>query len=151
MQDREIKMENQESIVRLISCIYRYSQIHIAKKLGAYNIGSGQFSFLMALYHCDGVSQESIAKTLRVDKATTARAIKKLIETGYVFKERNPLDKRMYQVFLTERAKKIKPKIVKILSEWTEFLRSDFTKEERVLFTKLLKKIVKNASSIKQN
>lgn len=144
-------MENQESIGRLISCIHRYSQIHIAKELGDYNIGSGQFSFLMILYHNDGVSQESIAKALRVDKATTARAIKKLMEEGYVYKERNPLDKRVYKVFLTERAKKIKPKIIKILSEWTEFLLSDFTKEERELFTKLLIKIAKNASSIKQD
>ena len=144
-------MENQESIGRLISYIHRYSQIHIAKELGAYNIGSGQFSFLMALYHNDGVSQESIAKALRVDKATTARAIKKLMEEGYVYKERNPLDKRVYKVFLTERAKKIKPKIIKILSEWTEFLLSDYTKEERELFTKLLIKIAKNASSIKQD
>jgi len=144
-------MENQESIGRLISYIYRYSQIHIAKELGDYNIGSGQFSFLMILYHNDGVSQESIAKALRVDKATTARAIKKLMEEEYVYKERSLLDKRVYKVFLTERAKKIKSKIIRVLSGWTEFLLSDFTKEERELFTKLLIKIAKNASSIKQD
>lgn len=144
-------MENQESIGRLISYIYRYSQIHIAKELGDYNIGSGQFSFLMILYHNDGVSQESIAKALRVDKATTARAIKKLMEEEYVYKERSLLDKRVYKVFLTERAKKIKSKIIRVLSGWTEFLLSDFTKEERELFTKLLIKIAKNTSSIKQD
>lgn len=151
MQNGEIKMENQESIGRLISYIHRHSQIHIAKELGTYNIGSGQFSFLMILYHNDGVSQESIAKALRVDKATTARAIKKLMEEEYVYKERSPLDKRVYKVFLTERAKKIKSKIIRVLSGWTEFLLSDFTKEERELFTKLLIKIAKNASSIKQD
>ena len=144
-------MENQESIGRLISCIHRFSQIHIAKELGVYAIGSGQFSFLMALYHNDGVNQESIAKSLRVNKATTARAIKKLIEEGYVYRKKDRSDRRAYRVFLTKKAKKIKPKIIEMLSEWTGFLLSDFTKEERELFTKLLKKIVKNASSIKQD
>jgi len=144
-------MENQESIGRLISCIHRFNQIHIAKELGVYVIGSGQFSFLMALYHCDGVSQESIAKALRVDKATTARAVNKLKERGYVYREKDPSDKRAYKVFLTKKAKKIKPKIIKILSGWTEILLSDFTEKERKLFTKLLKKTVDNALSIKQD
>ncbi len=144
-------MENQESIGRLISCIHRFSQIHIAKELGTYNIGSGQIGFLMALYHNDGVNQESIAKALRVDKATTARAVNKLKENGYVYREKDSSDKRAYKVFLTKKAKKIKPKIIGILSEWTGFLLSDFTEKERKLFTKLLKKTVDNASSIKQD
>jgi DNA-binding MarR family transcriptional regulator len=139
------KMKKQESIGRLISCIYRYSQFNIAKKLCFYNIGRGQISFLMSLYNCDGVSQENMAKKLRIDKSTAARAVKKLINKGYIIKERDLSDKRKYKVFLTEKAKKIKPKITKIVSEWSEALLSDFTDEERKILIKFLKKIIKNA------
>jgi len=137
-------MENLESIGRLISCIYRCGQFHIAKKLEFYKIGRGQFSFLMTLYNCDGVNQENIAKNLRMDKSTAARAVQKLMKEGYVIKERDSSDKRAYKVFLTGKAKIIKPKIIKILSEWTETLFSDFTENERKIFTKFLNKIVNN-------
>lgn len=137
-------MEKQESIGRLISCIYRCGQFHIAKKLEFFKIGRGQFSFLMTLYNCDGVNQENIAKNLRMDKSTAARAVQKLMKEGYVIKKRDPSDKRAFKVFLTEKAKIFKPKIIKILSEWTEVLLSDFTEDERKIFSKFLKKIVKN-------
>jgi len=138
-------MKNQELIGRFISCIYRYSQFNIAKKLYFYKIGRGQFSFLMTLYNCDGISQENIAKKVRIDKSTAARAVKKLMDEGYVIKERDLSDKRAYKVFLTEKAIKIKPEIIKIVSEWSEALLSDFTEEERKILIKFLKKIVKNA------
>jgi DNA-binding MarR family transcriptional regulator len=138
-------MENQESIGKLISCIYRYSHFHIAKKLEIYKIGRGQLSFLMTLYNRDGVSQENIARNLKIDKSTVARAIKKLMEEGYVIKERDTSDRRAYKVFLTEKAKIIKPKIINIVSEWFESLLSDFTEDERKILIIFLKKIVKNA------
>jgi DNA-binding MarR family transcriptional regulator len=137
-------MKKQESIGRLISCIYRYSQFNIAKKLDFYNIGRGQIGFLMSLYNCDGVSQEDMAKKLRIDKSTAARAVKKLINEDYIIKERDLSDKRKYKVFLTEKAKKIKPKIIRIVSEWSDALLSDFTDEERKILIKFLKKIIKN-------
>jgi DNA-binding MarR family transcriptional regulator len=99
----------------------------------------------MSLYNCDGVSQEDMAKKLRIDKSTAARAVKKLINEDYIIKERDLSDKRKYKVFLTEKAKKIKPKIIRIVSEWSDALLSDFTDEERKILIKFLKKIIKNA------
>lgn len=143
------KIKNKESIGRWASCIYRYGLIHIGNELKPYNIGSGQFNFLMALYHKDGINQESLAQSLRLDKATTARAITKLMKKGYVTRQKDDLDQRAYKIFLTEKAKKMEPMIKKILSEWTETLLSGFTEDERKLFIDFLKRTVQNAGFVK--
>jgi len=140
---------NQESVGRLTSCIYRYSLIHIGNELKPYNIGSGQFNFLMALYYKDGINQETLAQSLKLDKATTARAITKLIKEGYVTRQKNDLDLRAYKIFLTKKAKKMEPIIKKILSRWTKTLLSGFTEDERKLLLDFLKRTVQNATFVK--
>jgi len=140
---------NQESVGRLTSCIYRYSLIHIGNELKPYNIGSGQFNFLMALYYKDGINQETLAQSLKLDKATTARAITKLIKEGYVTRQKDDLDLRAYKIFLTKKAKKMGPIIKKILSRWTKTLLSGFTEDERKLFLDFLKRTVQNATFVK--
>lgn len=142
-------IEKEESLGKLISCIYRYSQIYIGKELEQYNIGSGQFSFLKRLYHADKIHQEDLAQFLKVDKATGARAIQKLAEEGYVIKERDPADRRAYRIFLTEKGERLEPIIKKISSEWTTILLSGFTEDEKKFVIQSLKKMVRNASSIK--
>ncbi|MEE9151372.1 MAG: MarR family transcriptional regulator [Thermoplasmata archaeon] len=138
-------MKPKESIGRWISLIYRQGQIHIGKELQVYNIGSGQFPFLTVLYDEDGLSQEEISRILNVDKATAGRDIKRLAEEGYVERKRNPEDRRAYKIFLTEKGKKVKPVIRRVLSSWTSILSSDFTEEEKDLIIELLKRMYQNA------
>ena len=100
---------DKEFIGKAISYLYRYGQIYIGKKIEPYGIGSGQFPFLMRLYREDGINQESLSDYLKIDKGTTARAIQKLVDEGYVFRQRDEKDRRSYRVFLTEKGKKLEP------------------------------------------
>ncbi|WP_243466358.1 MFS transporter [Methanosarcina mazei] len=52
---------------------------------------------------------ESLSDYLKIDKGTTARAIQKLVDEGYVFRQRDEKDRRSYRVFLTEKGKKLEP------------------------------------------
>ncbi|HWJ03616.1 MAG TPA: MarR family transcriptional regulator, partial [Verrucomicrobiae bacterium] len=82
------------SIRRDISTLYRYGQAYIAKRIGALDIGSGQYIFLMTLFRKGGISQEELSCYLRIDKGTTAKAIKKLEDGGYIKRETDLKDKR---------------------------------------------------------
>lgn len=134
-----------ESLGRLISCLYRYTQIYIGKELENHTIGSGQFSFLAALGRSEGMSQEELANLFHVDKATSARAIRKLLEEGYVTRERDPADKRKYRILLTEKGKNMHPILKRISAEWTETLLSGFAQDEKECIAPLLEKMVDNA------
>lgn len=139
-------MNQTKSVGRYISCIYRHFHKYMQDQLQEYNLGSGQFHFLMMLYNKDGVNQETLAEILNIDKATSARAIKKLEEQGFVTRKRDTNDRRNYNVFLTEKAKKLQPKIKEILSTWTEILLKDISKEEQNQLFNLLEKIAQNAT-----
>jgi DNA-binding MarR family transcriptional regulator len=123
-----------------IAHIYRSNLAFMTKELEAYRVGSGQFEFLLYLYHEDGVSQETIAKKLKVSKATSARAIQNLETEGYVYRERDETDLRAYRVYLTEKGKKMRDIIFKKQTAFIDILFSDFTFEEKEIFRLLIHK-----------
>ncbi|WP_053010687.1 MarR family winged helix-turn-helix transcriptional regulator [Methanosarcina barkeri] len=125
------EMYHNEFIGKFISFLYRYEQIFIGKKIEPYGIGSGQFPFLMRLYLEDGINQESLSSHQKIDKGTTTRAIQKLVDEGYVFRQRDKKDRRSYRIFLTEKGKKLEPEMKKIASEWEEILFSSFDDNQR--------------------
>jgi DNA-binding MarR family transcriptional regulator len=112
-----------------------------------YNLGSGQFRLLTTLYkHGDGINQEYFANFLKMDKATAARSIKKMENAGFIIREKDEKDKRAYNVFLTDKAKELQPKIKYILARWTQILLKDFSEEEQKTYIDFLKKSEKNAT-----
>jgi len=135
------------SIGRWVSVLYRYSQCYFDKKLEPFNLGSGQFIFLVVLFEKDKVSQEFLTNLLDIDKATTARAIRKLEENGYVKRSIDPKDKRARIVSITEKAFALKPQLKQISEQWTDILTKGFNREERELVLKLLEQMAENAAS----
>lgn len=128
-------------IGRYISQIHRKGSIFISKELNSLGIGSGQIMFLLELYRGDGKNQEELAEILNIDKGTTARAIKKLEEAGFLTRERDLVDKRAYKVYLTEKGKDIKEDVYEIMIKWEEKITSNLNKEESENVVNLLMKI----------
>jgi DNA-binding MarR family transcriptional regulator len=142
-------MNNLESIGRLAAIIFRYSQVYLNNELKKYNIGIGQIHFLHMLSNTDGINQEHLAESLSLSKATSTRAIKKLESEGYVFRKKDKTDKRAYNVFITQKGKKLMDILKNISSEWTDILLSGFTENEKKLFINFLKKTIENALAYK--
>lgn len=139
-------MSNKEFLGKYIAFIYRDSQRYLDKELEKYRIGSSQFYILMPLFKADGVNQESISRSIKVDKASVTRSIKKLIDEGYVIRKNDEEDKRSYRVFLTEKARMIESEIFKIAMLWEEILLSGFDEEKQKLIADSLKEISGNVS-----
>jgi len=133
-------MEDPREICGPIAHIYRSHLAYMAKELEAYRIGSGQFDFLMVLYHRDGISQETLAKILKVSKATSTRAVQSLEKEGYVYRQRDENDLRAYRVYLTEKGKEIRAVVLEKLISFVDTLLSDFTPEEKEIFRQLVQK-----------
>lgn len=141
---------NDSSIGRWISILYRYRLNYLGKRLEPYNIGSGQHLFLMVLSKNDGINQEELSSYLKIDKATTAKAIKKLEEEGYVIRRIDDIDKRAYRVFLTDKGRDVIPIIDEAVKDWEEFITEGFSEKERISVGALLGKMAQNACRIKK-
>jgi len=125
-----VKQAKFEFVGKYISFLYRYHQTYLDKELEPYNIGSGQFFILMPLYKKDGINQEKISQIIKVDKATITRAITRLIDEGYVIRERDENDRRAYKVFLTKKGKGIKRNIMAIAQRWDDIILANMDMDQ---------------------
>ena len=135
----------EESLGRWISVIHRYCQSFIERECTCLDIGYGHVAFILALNRRDGLSQEELSEILSIDKTTTARAIKRLIELDYVLRIPDVSDKRIHHLHLTVKSKNIIPYIKQSLRMWTKVLSAGFTKDERLLILGFLKRMAENA------
>lgn len=145
-----VLQDNESSIGCWVSILYRYRQNYLSKRLDPYNIGSGQHMFLLALAYNDGISQEELSERLKLDKATTAKALKKLEDEGYVARGIDAADKRAYQVFLTPLALRVIPLIKKAVEDWEQLITADLSEDESFLIKQLLRKMAQNACQYKK-
>ncbi|WP_251859962.1 MarR family transcriptional regulator [Clostridium sp. Marseille-Q2269] len=141
--------ENTQCVGKYISMLYRAGNCYINKELCKYDIGSGQYIFLLYLFNNNGCNQEEISTALNIDKGTTARALQKLESKGYVIKEIDKNDRRINHILVTEKGIKIKSNIMKVLRKWESMLYADFTEEEKNELLKLVEKASLNCHNYK--
>jgi DNA-binding MarR family transcriptional regulator len=144
-------MNRYKSIGFWLSSIHRRAKSYYEKDLSKFGLGSGTHVFLTELFHQDGINQQELSEKLQVDKATTTRAVKKLVELGYVKREKDKVDNRAYNIFLTRKAKEIVPEIRKIRRSWNAILSHGFTNEEKKSMLDLLRRMSINAVNHKRS
>lgn len=138
-------MRDCQNMGKYIGEIHRASGIYFTKKFSKFGIGAGQYLFLLNLYTHDGITQEELTDKIKLDKATTARAIKRLEDEGYVNRVRKENDRRAYNLKLTEKAEQIREEVYLIMDEWETKVRNCFTNEESEELMKLLNKLSKSS------
>ena len=138
------KCKGNKHIGKYISQLYRKGSVFINKEVSEYGIGSGQFMFLLELYINDGKNQEEIAETLKIDKGTTARALKKLEEQGFVTRIKDENDKRSNKIYLNDKAKDVREGVLDVLNDWNKEITNSLTEEEEEMLKSLLEKVCKN-------
>ena len=136
----------------IISMIHRTHMIFINEKIKDMDITAGQIPFLMVLSHEEGISQDDLASHFHIDKGTVARALRKLEDNKYLFREIDPENRRRHLIYLTSKGKSTVPKIVDIDKEWGDSMRSNISEDEynhvfnilRKMALKCLEKVDRN-------
>jgi len=135
------------TILRFISIIYRYSQIHIAKKLKSYGIGSGQYPFILAICRSPGISQDGLSEKLVIDKGTTAKSVKTLESAGFLERKIDDADRRAYKLYATPIGQELQGALDTILLEWRDILWKGFSQDERKQVYDLAIRMADNAKN----
>lgn len=131
-----------------ISYLDRYARRYFDKELEPYGFGGAQLRILMPLYKMDGINQGLLAQTIKVDKTTITRTIKKLVDDGYVLRQVDGNDRRSYRIYLTEKGKATEPEMMRIFTKWEENLLSKFNAEQRKDALELIEMMHTNASDM---
>lgn len=136
--------------IALNSKIFRNTQIFLDKVLKNYNLSSGSLPYIFNLEKNEGITQNKLSKEIGNDKAMSARTITKLIELEFVYKKQDEKDGRAYNLYLTEKAKELIPKIRKDIGEVVDIVTEDLTEEEKFTTTESLKKILDRTQKLRE-
>lgn len=129
---------------RYISILYRHNRKFMDRNLDDHTLGGGRYSFLFYLYYHNGATQDEISKDIEIDKASTARALRKLENGGLILRKTDENDRRINHVFLTEKGQSTRETLVKLSDDWKHLILNGLTKEEISTLENLFLKLTKN-------
>ena len=89
-----------------------------------------------------------VAEMIGKDKSTITPLVNKLVDLGYIKKEKKELDKRVTYIILTERGKEIETKFNAISKEVSMTAYKGFSAEEKEIFLRLIMMLLSHPESI---
>lgn len=146
MEDRE---KNGSLEMHLdFSVIYRHGRIMNDRAVRCYGLTGQQMGYLKCINENPGISQEELARTMRIDKGAVAKAVKDMETKGYVSRRQNPQDRRAYCLFPTEKAREAARHGEQHARQLERQLTEGLSAEEIETFKRLLGKITGNMARI---
>ncbi|MBU3177356.1 MarR family transcriptional regulator [Clostridium estertheticum] len=136
-------------LLKLNNQILRSTQVHLDKMLKEYDLSSGSYPYLLMLRGNEGISQNKISEEIGCDKAMSARTITKLIDLGYIVRNKDEDDSRAYKLYLTQKAKVIIPKVLYKIHKLVELITKDLNEEEKRTTINSLSKVLNSVKKMK--
>jgi DNA-binding MarR family transcriptional regulator len=133
-----------ETIGKLTAAINRNLQIILNHKLKDISIRSGQHDFFYVISLYEGITQKELSEWLYISKSTTAKAVKNLMDHGYVRKEKDTEDNRYDRLYLTEKGKQISAQMQETFKEVVDITTRNLSPLEIKQTKDLLKRILNN-------
>ena len=109
--------------------------------LRPYDLTNLQHLVLEGLWCRQGVTAADLGKLLVLDKATLSGILDRMIDAGWIRKNRDPEDKRLYRLFTTDKAEHVKRELIDLRIKANEELLNSFSKKEQALFKRLLREL----------
>ncbi|MCB8814627.1 MarR family winged helix-turn-helix transcriptional regulator [Desulfosporosinus shakirovi] len=118
----------------------------LLQRFNEYNVTPEQWSVLNCLWTQEGLTPKELADMIFKDKPNTNRILEKLQTKELIVRKPHPVDRRAYQIFLTNRGWALKdelvPKAIQLLEEATKGIE----KQKIAEIIKLLNQMYDNIS-----
>ena len=125
-------------IIKDITEIARCGAQYRNDNLAELNLKGCHASYLMEICRNPGISQDTLARRICINKSNIARQLAVLEEGGFVRRQPSQEDKRVMELYPTEKTLELMPRIRQILGQWSRYLTQDLTEAEVELLAKVL-------------
>lgn len=116
----------QRALMRVVQLLRKVQQVE-TRKVG---LGSSQMLMLEQVLRLPGMSQDELSTELFIDKTTTAKGLKRLVQEGYVRKERDAADRRIWRLHPSVEARRLGPELRRSIGDHGLSLTQGFSQEE---------------------
>jgi DNA-binding MarR family transcriptional regulator len=133
-------------IIRDMLEISRCGVQYRSDNLAQFGLKSLHASYLTEICANPGISQDRLARIICINKSNVARQVAVLEEDGFVQRLPSEADKRVMELYPTEKTLAILPQITQMLRCWENCITQDLSQEEKETLSALLSKMSSRAS-----
>lgn len=137
----------QSPLLRELGTLCRSIQSLMEIRFRRYQLQRGQFIFLTRICENPGIRQTDLTRLCRVDKGTTAKAVRKLLEAGYIRRQHDREDKRAWNVFPTAAGNVLYGDMLAEENRELSICLQGLSVEEQAVFLEILRKINQNVEA----
>jgi Transcriptional regulators len=131
-----------DSLKQLPVASRRYIKL-IDNNLAPYQLNSSTYYYLLKLHDFGDLPQEKLVQLTGVNASNVTRAVKKLMDSHYIERKKNPKDRRGYVLSLTNQGKEMYAVIIQALLKANEAFFAPLTIEEQAAFIGIINKLNK--------
>lgn len=132
-------------IMKYINRINRSTGMVYNQRLREFGINHCQHPYIIQICRHPGISQEELARAICVNKSNVARQLAVLEADGLLTRTPDPEDRRVMQVFPTEKMEALLPCVREVMGDWNSCLLADFSEEDREKLIAMLEVITERA------
>lgn len=132
-------------IMKYINRINRSTGMVYNQRLREFGINHCQHPYIIQICRHPGISQEELARAICVNKSNVARQLAVLEADGLLTRTPDPEDRRVMQVFPTEKMEALLPCVREVMGDWNSCLLADFSEEDREKLIAMLEIITERA------
>ncbi len=134
--------KKEESAGYLINHLARLFAKELQKRIKPLGIVPGQFPVLLELWTRDGITQRELLQEIDVEQATLANTLTRMERDGLIRRTKHPADARSQQVWLTDKALKVKAEAYRSATQTNRDALAGLSDAEKALFIELMQKII---------
>lgn len=135
-----------EALMKYINRISRCSLLFRNGKLEHEGVNGCQHVYIRNICKEPGISQDRLAKSIYVNKSSVTRQLALLEQNGFVTRTSSGKDKRVMQVFPTQKALDILADIKRLSAEWESYITTGLTEQEKSFVLSILKRMMEKAA-----
>ena len=136
------------SFLCLINRTSRFFRLYRSEQLEQEGLSGQQYLYILRVCETPGISQDGLAELLSINKSNVTRQLCQLEKGGFVTRVTPENDRRSLQVFPTERAQALYPRIRALHQSWNEQLLQDLTEAERADLCEKMERISQRAEAL---
>lgn len=133
------------SLMKYISITSRCAIQYRNEQFAESDLNGYQCTYILYICRNPGISQDQLARILFINKSNVTRQLASLEENGYVERKTCPSDKRIIEVFPTQKAIDILPRVRQVFHDWNDYITKDLNDDEKDVLLSLLERITEKA------
>ena len=136
----------QKTLPYYFARLYKQFLSYSTGQLQKQGLGYGSLPFILYIGRHPGCTQAQMTGKLHMDWGHCQRSVTRLVQDGFITKQKTAADARAYQLDLTAAGRKAFEISHQVFFDWQEMQLTKLTQEEQVQLTALLTKLLPDDS-----